>query len=187
MRGWVAGAGIGVGIVAAVACGGSDSTSINGGDGGASSGTTPPGTPPSAAWANVCDQAAARAVQCEAGAFDRAACDQDAKCFSQVMRSEISGPYAQCYGSRPCNQSDDSCLNTAASPYANDPPYVAFRDACLARRTACSNSFADDFCGEAVVLASTYLAAWKACLDKPCTDIRSCFDDALGPDCANRH
>lgn len=183
MGSWFVGVVVGTGL-AAIACGSSESTGTNGGASSGAPAPPPPGTPPSAAgWAGVCDKAQQRALTCGGPAFNRATCDSSAACYPLVLRAELVGPLGDCVGSRPCSQSIEACYSDAVKPYQNDPAFTKFLTDCLARKDVCSGGFADDYCAEGVLWTPSVLATWSACLAKDCTQIKACFDGAVGPGC----
>jgi hypothetical protein len=138
-------------------------------------------------WSDVCSRAGAQA-SCDGATFDVAKCVRLGPCVDRDYRPELATAYAACISANGCGKSSEACEAEAAQPYVNEPAVQTYREACTARRGACTDAgapFSGDNCevGVAVVWASQLLQAWTACLSQDCTSLPSCFTAALGPSC----
>jgi hypothetical protein len=126
---------------------------------------------------DYCAAKTARAQRCEAGVVDSTECQQELACYNNIIRPELRDEIINCFGSRPCGTSDDSCVGTPASRLASDPTVKAFTDACLSKRSSCSNSFSDDHCGTFAVVTNAIRDKMSACLNGACDTVSKCFND----------
>jgi len=130
--------------------------------------------------ADFCAQTEARIIKCEAGTFDKVKCANQLACYQTLVRPEDKAPFLSCLANRACGVSDDKCVAEVAMKYTTDPTVSAYVKACAEKRTACSGSFADDFCAyDHGLFTDEYRAKMKACVDKPCAEIGPCFDTII--------
>ena len=109
-----------------------------------------------------------------------ASCTKEVACMS-AMRPGIGDALQSCVlAKKACNQLDD-CMEVEVKKIENVPDAKAFRDACLARRTACGPAIGipDDYCLSLFVFPQPTLALFETCLSKPCGDVEDCMDAEL--------
>jgi hypothetical protein len=127
--------------------------------------------------ADFCKALADRAMRCETGAPSD--CSKQLACYQAAVRPEDQGNLLGCLAERDCKTIDDKCVANAASKYQSDGTVKSYVDACLAKRTSCSNAFSDDYCGyDYGLFVDSMRAAVKACLDKPCEEVKACVQAA---------
>ncbi len=118
----------------------------------------------------ICDALASRSA-CSGGAI---ACTDDVKCiYGQVMLPDAAAAFASCRGAPSC-KSDDAC-GDAAGWSVGGAAATQYTTDCVARRSACSNSFGDDYCGVILFAYPGAAAGAQACLAQPCNDIAACM------------
>lgn len=124
---------------------------------------------------DYCKEVEARTVRCEAGVYSATECSRQLVCYSTIVRPEDRNGLMECFAKRACGVKDDSCVLTASTKYTSDATVTAFMSACTDKRTACSASFPDDYCGvDWGLFTDEYRAKVKACLDKPCAEVGAC-------------
>jgi len=170
-------------LVGVTGCGGATTPEPPGGD--ASSDSTAGDSIPSDSSAdlgprvdagNFCADLAARAATC-GKSFDAAKCAKQAVCYPTVIKAEDLEGILGCLSRSDCSVSEDSCLLAPTTKYASDPTAQAYAKKCLDKRSACAGVYPDDLCtlfhG---ALQPAYLAQASACFDKPCAEVRACYD-----------
>jgi hypothetical protein len=75
----------------------------------------------------------------------------------------------------PSCKGDDFCVAEAAKAVGGSAADKYTTD-CIARRTACTNGFNDDYCSPAVFAYPTAGPGAQACLAQPCDQIKTCFE-----------
>lgn len=126
---------------------------------------------------DYCAELKARTERCDAGTFDAANCASQLTCYQTIVRAEERNALLGCFATRACTVSDDKCVADASAKYATDPTVTSFVKGCTDRRAACSNGFADDYCGgDFGLFTDEVRAKIQACLSKPCGEIGACFD-----------
>ena len=94
--------------------------------------------------AQYCADIQARATRCNREPVGEDDCSADYACLLK-FRPEAREPLARCIATRDCDRIDDGCYADAAAPFANE--LGTYVNDCLAKRQACNDNFADDFCG----------------------------------------
>lgn len=125
---------------------------------------------------NYCTDLAARAAKC-GKSFDAAKCAKQAVCYPTVIKAEDLEGILGCLSRSDCSVSEDSCLLAPTSKYASDPTAQAYAKKCLDKRGTCAGAYPDDLCTLFhAALKPAYLAQASACFDKPCAEVRACYD-----------
>lgn len=126
--------------------------------------------------ATYCAALQARDTKCGTDSYDATNCQKQHTCFQTIVRPEDRNALLSCFATRACDVSDDRCVADASAKYLSDPVVSAYVKACTEKRTACSSSFGDDFCGYDIgMFTDEYRAKVRACLDKPCAEVSTCF------------
>lgn len=155
-----------------------DSTSSNT-DGSSVTDTTPV-TLPDGAPLDFCAAAAERAARCETGTFNADECQQQLRCYQNVVRAADYSPLLTCFATRECGVKDDDCVAKQAMNYITDPVVQAYVKACNEKRAACAEAgvtFSDDYCGfDHGAMTDETRAKKTTCVGLSCAEIRDCFD-----------
>jgi hypothetical protein len=139
---------------------GSPDSAVDSGDGGA---------------LDFCAADRARDLQC-GYVPNGARCKRAHKCFETQFRAGVGPGMEQCIVNRPCNQPDDRCYDEAAIPFASDPAYVAYHDACAAKFGVCEDGGIPDTCnGQLALLLPATLDDLRTCFAQPCAAVRACL------------
>jgi hypothetical protein len=158
-----------------------------------------PGVSPDGQWDDtmeaVCRADCEFLSRCGKGATtpgsDASAADIYASCMascssggSGVYKPGVLTSMATCFAGLTCSQHDDSCLLQALETQNPDWQNDASYQACLARDAECENagmsSFLDDDCVLLFLAAEQTVSAMKACLARPCAEIRDCLSGLVG-------
>lgn len=132
------------------------------------------------------DQGGSGAGQCESSCNRLRACNVGSDfcapgicaTTAERWRPDLSSAYFGCLldPATPCvSASVESCLSTAASSIQPRQSETDYMNACLQKRKACADSYADDYCLGARVLSDAWLARAGACLDKACAEAGACL------------
>ncbi len=149
--------------IAVASCGGDDSS----GSGGA---------------VQACQNACARLSACNVSSDICA--PGGCELWTDRWRPEFSSAYFDCLNdsATPCTSAGaESCVTTAFSAIMARPADTDYRDACLQKRTACSNPYPDDDCLASTMLSDAWLAKAQACLAEECAAASSCIQSIFKP------
>jgi hypothetical protein len=167
-----------------VGCGGKsvgDDTVTDGGTTTGDSATIPAdGNIPIATEAGTvdyCKASADRAARCMSGAFSLDECQRQLACYRSALRPEAYTPLLTCFATRDCGTSDDKCVAKESQKFITDPVVSDWVKTCNEKRSACTGSFGDDYCGyEFGLMTDTLRANMKTCLSRSCAEVKTCFD-----------
>jgi hypothetical protein len=177
---------LGLSILSLAAC--SSSTPSDAGD--ASTADTSSGSDAVAVDAKLADGApfdyctalSDRATKC-GESFDPTKCAATQACADSSVKAEDRGTLLVCLATRACSATEDSCAAVIASKYSSDPAMQAFNKTCLDKRASCADAgvaFADDYCGfEAGMFVPNIVNQLRACFDKPCAEIGTCYENVV--------
>jgi hypothetical protein len=129
-----------------------------------------------AEWGQHCDAFAS----CTDGR-DAAECKAEFPCLQALLRPDMLDKAVACEHARTCGTGDDACYSTEIQGITPSAAADSYESACNTKRTSCTaenNSFADDYCVMAGMFKDSIIGSLQACLDQPCTDIRTCFQAA---------
>ncbi len=203
--------GIGFGlffVLAAVACGDSESDGAGGsggqagsganagsaGAGGSAGGAGVAGSSGSAGTAGTAGSAGAGGGGTEWDAYCAAAVTQHTNCGSSfdcvasaciysAYEADLVDDYANCLLQRSCGElgSDDDCFSETGLENGELPPTSKARvDACLDKVNECPGELDMDACSVfAPLISETHAAAAELCLQKPCGEVGGCFGTVL--------
>jgi hypothetical protein len=131
---------------------------------------------------DYCTALSDRATKCGAS-FDPAKCAATQACADSSVKAEDRGTLLVCLATRACSATEDTCAAVIASKYSSDPAMQAFNKSCMDKRASCADagaSFADDYCGfEAGMFVPNIVNQLRACFDKPCADIGTCYENVV--------
>lgn len=135
---------------------------------------------PDGAPVDFCAAAADRATRCGSGSFSAAECQEQLRCYKNILRADEYSPFLSCLSTRECGVSDDSCVAKQAMKYITDPAVQSYVKACNEKRAACSGGFADDYCGyNHGLMNDDVRSKMRTCIERSCAEIRDCFNVVL--------
>lgn len=99
------------------------------------------------------------------------------ECLRNVLVPAAANSALECFSNRACSVNDDSCVGALVS----ESDRQGFVKSCLAKRATCNADggafVSDDSCFIPMAsLTPSVASSYAACIDKPCADIRGCFD-----------
>lgn len=115
-------------------------------------------------------------VQC--GGANNAQCVTTCQTQFSHLRSEYTDAFFACFDGQ-CAKTADQCSTEASGMLTVRTIDTDYLQACLARRTACSNSFIDDYCSSGLLNESSVADA-QSCLTLSCDQIAACLRTAFG-------
>lgn len=140
------------------------------------------GSPEASSSANaeqfVCDARTSHA-SCAGATSDP--CDEPARCRARLMAPGAPEVFSSCFVSPACGD-EATCIAEAGAVVA-EKAAADYVSACLAKAQVCGDDFpkVDDDCTTAVYAFTGIGPAATACLQRPCSEQKSCFSRALAP------
>jgi len=134
---------------------------------------------------NYCDARCNRTGRCNGSppAPDcRTSCVEDLGQSTQHARRDFVRHLTSCIAQLPCDDSIDTCRESAAEAIGAGPADIAASPEvreCLERQSVCG-TFKDDTCNALLLLVSSSRKAALSCLEQDCAAISACLDPIFG-------
>lgn len=102
---------------------------------------------------------------------------------SDVYRGDVFAAIQACLANLDCSRSVDECNLDGANVVSSDPENHPLVTNCMAKAAACKgsdNPWNDDACLMGLFMLESLKPDFNACMDKPCDEVRACFDVLRG-------